>query len=124
MDSGSALRDDERRRHARAAVGLAEVAVGARDVELLRVRRTLVTELPWSRLEHVRLLSGAGGSCEVYSAVIDGEPVAVKKVRPAFAQSGAAVRDLLARSDAGTAKGSVSATVASHDIAVFKLTPA
>ena len=35
-----------------------------------------------------------------------------------------AVRDLLARSDAGTAKGSVSATVASHDIAVFKLTPA
>ena len=43
--------------------------------------RPAATDIAWARLDGVRLLSSAGGSCDVFAASLDGEHVAVKKAR-------------------------------------------
>ena len=50
-------------------------------------------ELGWSDLSSVQLISASGGSCDVFAAVLDGESVAVKRVKSNAAD---AVRDLRA----------------------------
>ena len=62
-------------------------------------------ELGWSDLSSVQLLSASGGSCDVFAAVLDGESVAVKRVKSNAAD---AVRDLRAEAalleELGTSK--------------------
>ena len=43
--------------------------------------RLVRTDLPYAALQNIQLLSSKGGSCDVYTAVLDGEPVAVKRVK-------------------------------------------
>ena len=38
--------------------------------------RVVRTDLPYAALQNIQLLSSKGGSCDVYTAVLDGEPVA------------------------------------------------
>ena len=70
---------------------LYSAAEGGRS--LLVPPRAVKRNLTWSSLSHVHLLTSSGGSCDVYSAVLDGEEVAVKKVKSDAADS---IRDLLA----------------------------
>ena len=51
----------------------------ATAASLLVPPRPLRRGLAWSALSNVRLISDRGGSCNVYSAQLDGESVAVKK---------------------------------------------